>query len=137
MAKIYAAGFSSQIINYNYQDKSNYGKTYYQLKQYDVDGKWEILSTIVANCEDNFDNDIYVYPNPNNGNELIVSLNSYIDDALIMIYDAAGRLVRRFEYKEFGKENILKFRPKLEPGIYVLKLQNSKIKYKYLKFIVN
>lgn len=137
LAKIYAAGFSSQTIIYNYQAKANYGKTYYQLKQYDVDGNWEILSTIVANCEDNFDNEIYVYPNPNNGNEIIVSLNSIIDDAIIMVYDAAGRLVRRFEYKEFGKENILKFRPKLEPGIYVLELNNSKIKYKYLKFIVN
>ncbi len=137
LAKIYAAGFSSQTIIYNYQAKANYGKTYYQLKQYDVDGNWEILSTIAANCEDNFDNEIYVYPNPNNGNEIIVSLNSIIDDAIIMVYDAAGRLVRRFEYKEFGKENILKFRPKLEPGIYVLELNNSKIKYKYLKFIVN
>lgn len=137
IAKIPAAGFSSIITNYEYIAKAKSRKTYFQLRQHDFDGKMEILSTIVANCEDNFDNEIYVYPNPNNGNEIIVSLNSIIDDAIIMVYDAAGRLVRRFEYKEFGKENILKFRPKLEPGIYVLELNNSKIKYKYLKFIVN
>ena len=39
LAKISAAGFSSQTINYEYQAKANYEKTYYQLKQYDFDGK--------------------------------------------------------------------------------------------------
>lgn len=137
LAKIYAAGFSSQTIIYNYQAKANYGKTYYQLKQYDVDGNWEILSTIFVDCTAEQDNEIYIYPNPNKGEEIIIASNSEIFEAIILIYDAAGRLVKEFIFKDFGIENKIIFKPKLEPGVYLLVVKNLEKEYKQFKFIVN
>ncbi|NLB87223.1 MAG: T9SS type A sorting domain-containing protein [Bacteroidales bacterium] len=99
--------------------------------------KNELLSTIVSDCKNNIDNEIYVYPNPNNGEEVIISTSSVMDEAFIFIYDAAGRLIREFKFLEFGGENVLKFKPKLEPGAYVIKIINSNNEYKYFKIIVN
>lgn len=92
LVKIPAAGFSSKVINYKYQTEANQGKTYYQLKQYDFDGKWEMLSTIVANCEENIYKEIYVYPIPANESINILFPTDYID-VRISIIDITGKQI--------------------------------------------
>lgn len=80
---------------------------------------------------------IYLYPNPNKGEEIIIASNSEIFEAIILIYDAAGRLVKEFIFKDFGIENKIIFKPKLEPGVYLLVVKNLEKEYKQFKFIVN
>mgnify|MGYP000907460176 FL=1 len=137
IAKIPAAGFSSIITNYEYIAKAKSRKTYFQLRQHDFDGKMEILSNIFVDCTAEQDNEIYIYPNPNKGEEIIIASNSEIFEAIILIYDAAGRLVKEFIFKDFGIENKIIFKPKLEPGVYLLVVKNLEKEYKQFKFIVN
>ena len=95
VATIKGAGNSNSLLNYTFTDENpNYGVSYYRLKQTDYNGKSVTYQSIVINflsASSLFE----VFPNPNTGNQIIVSYTAQNlgDNFQIYISDLTGRIV--------------------------------------------
>ena len=97
IAKINAAGNSSDINNYIAVDEDPYeGVSYYRLKQTDFDWKYEYFDLVTVNISNV--TDLKVYPNPVNS-EMTISMRSKIDNSLVKlnIYNTQGELILQQE----------------------------------------
>lgn len=91
--KIKAAGQSSSIKKYNVQDAypNKKGFTYYRLKQFDNDRN-EKFSKITSVEISEEVSDLFIVPNPNNGNfEVSLSVNLIGKTVDVEIYDVTGK----------------------------------------------
>ncbi len=97
------------------------GDNYYRIKQVDYDGNYTYSNIIKATIEVDKE-DIFVFPNPTI-DELTIQLpNAAIDDLMIQVYDANGKLVFSEKKIQSALSNV-KINPKLNPGIYFLRLR--------------
>jgi hypothetical protein len=98
---------------------------YYRLKQVDLDGGFELFNMIYVNCT-NFQNNITLSPNPNNGKFTINHTSSY----QVQVFDKKGKLVYLDDTN--NTEFDLNF---LLPGSYVIKLTNNYniLHFKFIK----
>ncbi|RZJ63601.1 MAG: T9SS type A sorting domain-containing protein, partial [Flavobacterium sp.] len=105
------------------------GTNYYQLKQYDLDGKETVIEKIVAVKTTLVASDFTVFINQEN--QLIANILSDIKTkANIGIFDITGHeVLSESLYLEKGNNSFMKSLPFLAEGVYVLKLSadgNSK-----------
>lgn len=118
------AGSSTSVLDYSILDKAPYdGQSYYRLKQTDYNGQFSysaIQAVDLLSTDFSFD----VYPNPNNGSSIFLSLSADTGENLaVCIYDVTGKVV-------FSKEGIARksgtgiyeISPSLSKGIYVVKV---------------
>lgn len=105
-------------------DKPHNGSNYYQLKQYDLDGKFSLSKIIEVNYNSN--NSINIYPNPiKAGDELNMMILDFYKQLDIQLVDINQRLV--LEKQINGPQNKISLSTKgFSPGIYILKLQTDK-----------
>ncbi len=91
--KIKGSGNSNVTNSYKFTDYNPYsGSSYYRLRQVDFDGKESYSSITAVNV--NADFSLSMFPNPSNGNNVIVKLNS--DETTnfeIIVTDISGREV--------------------------------------------
>lgn len=96
IAVIKSAGNSSSKKSYNFDDKdiAEAKVYYYRLKQFDLDGKSEVLPTIAIKVERGLDTSFLSYPNPV-VNQLIVEYTGDVenDGFTMKFYDVEGRIV--------------------------------------------
>ncbi len=119
LARVQAAGTTNERVDYQVIDeKPQPGKTYYRLKQADLDGKVSTLGVVLVDY-DGFRNST-VYPNPLRvGNDLTVELNFKPKYSLeITVYDLAGRLLKRI----ITKESSVALSVNLSAGLYLLRI---------------
>jgi hypothetical protein len=87
--------------NYTFTDNNSYGTitTYYRLKQTNTNGSYSYTGILyVDNCNNNY-NGFSVYPNPNNG-EFIILAKQITDNTSLEIYNNLGQLVNKTTLKE-------------------------------------
>lgn len=120
LSRVPGVGTSRYTNNYQYLDtKPNPGINYYRLRQIDFDGQ-ESFSPIHAVEIETIINSIDIWPNPV-ANEL--NLGELPENILeILIIDATGRLIQRFEVSEDLHQLNLSY---LETGIYALIIHTS------------
>ncbi|MGQ0827452.1 MAG: T9SS type A sorting domain-containing protein [Bacteroidota bacterium] len=119
------AGTSFSILNYSLVDDLPYkGVSYYRLKQTDFDGKISYSELVPVEFKMNDDFSFDIYPNPNNGENLNISINTQkAQEVLVVVYDVTGK-------KDYSKlivtsengENVYAIDPshKLVPGVYLI-----------------
>lgn len=120
---------------YNYQDRNPLsGTNYYQLKQFDLDGKENVIDRIVVvkTILDNADFTVFI----NQDNKLNASISSESKtNAVIAVFDIAGNeLIKENISLEKGNNTFVKHLPFLAKGVYVLRL-SSEGKTKSTKFV--
>lgn len=90
---IKSAGFSTDAIQYDFEDRRYFGKTYYRLKSIDLDGTFDYSNVIVLAREQN--TGISVFPNPSKGifNIQFEEVEKE-EETTIEVRDLIGRLVQ-------------------------------------------
>ncbi len=121
--RIEAAGFSSESITYEIEDRQPFkGTSYYRLLQFDIDGQSEIYGPVSVKVL-NSNEEIKVYPVPVH-NQLLVDLNDTAIDAF-QIIQSTGHVVLSNSTRG-NTDGILEIDvSELEAGMYLLILQSA------------
>jgi hypothetical protein len=135
IGKVKSAGNSSEKINYSLVDEFPHkGINYYQLRQVDLDGKYEFSEVITV--ENTTPSNTSIYPSLRSKMELnYIDLTEYRSDEKITInlYDASGRQITNTSMKG-GVVSPIDF-GQLNTGLYMVKISNQG-KSETLKFSV-
>ncbi|GAB2838198.1 T9SS type A sorting domain-containing protein [Ferruginibacter profundus] len=124
IAKIVAAGNSSQIKNYNFTDKdNNWIKAYYRLKQVDMDGRLSYSNIRMINYCIPDAMEVTVFPQPASDVVTIV-FNSDKNNFKISLCNSKGQLLLSDEVKNENKKQIKVSH--LPDGIYSILLTSDK-----------
>ena len=128
---IKAAGFSSVIKNYSYQDNSqNNGQyVYYRLKQVDIDGKYTFSSVVKLAL--GLNTSVAVYPNPFN-NDFTVSFSANkTAPATLRLTNNTGQLVfsKTISVNKGNNSILVNGIPSLRPGIYYMSMSNEELNF--------
>jgi Secretion system C-terminal sorting domain/Carbohydrate binding domain len=131
VATINAAGFSSVIKNYSYQDNSpnNGQNVYYRLKQVDRDGKYNFSSIVKLALGAN--TSVAVYPNPFN-NDFTVSFSAgKTSPATLKLMNSTGQLVftKTITVNKGNNSILIGGLPSLRPGIYYMSIGNEELNF--------
>lgn len=90
--KVDGAGNSTQVNSYSTVDKNPYsGISYYRLKQTDFDGKYEYSNLVSVEQDNSKSFNFNVFPNPSNGENIILHFNNSEEKILVVIRDVLGR----------------------------------------------
>ena len=136
IAIIKGAGNTNIKQNYKLEVPETSETVYYRLKQIDFDGNSETFEIIHADCNENANSEITTYPNPFDGKILYLNSTSNLENAVINIYDALGRLVQQTNYNEIYSHIELKIDTQLEPGAYYLEISSKNELNKRISIIV-
>lgn len=114
-------GSSNFPIEYNYTDANDFtGRTYYRLKQQDIDGRYSLSVIRYVTGEPNKQIQLKAWPVP--------ALNSFsvsvtgIEKDVLKIYDMNGRLVNSLMITPANPQQI----NYLKAGVYILQLLSDK-----------
>lgn len=126
--QVEAAGFSTQLMNYNLLDNEKSSDiAYYRLTQYDNDGQFEQFHPISVDCSASGSNSMLTYPNPSTG-AFFVSVQSTENrsNCQLIVSDPTGRevLTRSVDIEE-GQNILVVDGLSVSPGIYSVKLVDN------------
>lgn len=125
--KVKGAGFSNQLLNYNYQHNNvPEGINYYRLKQIDTDGRYK-YSDIVKIINKNDTYHATVFPNPAT-NSIAVIINNPVGMSQIIIYDALGQIMQKKDTPEYNNQLIEINISDFANGIYYINISDNKNK---------
>ncbi|MEP7107373.1 MAG: T9SS type A sorting domain-containing protein [Ferruginibacter sp.] len=103
-------------------DANNFtGKTYYRLKQEDIDGRFTYSTIRVAAGNGNKQTVMQVWPMPSTG-PVNVLVNGLVKPDVLMVYDVAGILVKQQNMHNNAQVQL----SILTPGTYILRLAENK-----------
>jgi hypothetical protein len=119
-----ANGNSSLPLNYSHIDTNSFrGKTYYRLKQEDLDGKFMYSIVRLVNGNNGKVISMKAWPIPSTG-PVNISAEGIEDDA-VLVYDSNGRLIKQLTITAKTPVQITG----LMPGSYIVKLGSQKELY--------
>jgi hypothetical protein len=108
-------------------------KTYYRLKQTDLNGREQYFNILTADCSSNTQ-EVVIYPNPVS-NELFVKMNSSFKKGKLKILSGTGALINEIGYIT-QRGNVIAINVQsLSPGVYFLQITNEKEERNILKFV--
>ncbi|MBI4930074.1 MAG: T9SS type A sorting domain-containing protein [Bacteroidetes bacterium] len=122
----------SQLETLNLQSETTF---YYRLKQTDFDGKFEYSNSIALNNSDSNENNIVVFPNPNNGEFTVYGLQFPVQ---IRIYNSLGQIIHEQSVNKNSSAGISSGETvnlSEANGIYLLKIITEGKNISYLKII--
>lgn len=119
------AGDSDIILFYDFIDESPvFGRQYYRLTQTDYDGTSETFKVVGVTLQSNKETIEYkVYPNPSSGIVKILSQNTNMEEAEIMVLDNQGQIVRTV--KGISGRLVEMDLSSLPKGLYLIKIKNN------------
>lgn len=129
VGEIPAAGNASQLLNYQLTDTDGInGVSYYRLRQYDLNGNYEVFDPVSVNCDGKAQgSQIITYPNPSDDGFYISLLTDTMEgNGQITIVDGSGRQVYDKEviiHKGNTVFHIGYF--DVEPGMYFIQVTNG------------
>jgi hypothetical protein len=94
---------------------------YYRLKQFDQDGNFKYSEVLTLNRNSRID-EVYVYPNPSQGNFSIKVPDSAIDRMYLLVQDIKGEII----YRQFITQPITPIQLNRTAGLYILIVSDSK-----------
>ncbi|MFY7899002.1 MAG: T9SS type A sorting domain-containing protein, partial [Chitinophagaceae bacterium] len=107
----------------SFHDNPNSGFNYYQLKQYDADGKFTFSNIVRVNF--GISSSVSVYPNPVKVGELVnLKFNNPENNISLTVMDLNQRVVLQRVYSGINT-NINFSTLAMQPGMYILKINNS------------
>ncbi len=119
------AGNSVTQRSYAFTDLLPYNETsYYRLKQVDYDGKFtytQLRPVTITNAQN-----VQIYPNPNNGNELFLNFeNLQANELSVYVTDITGKMVTsELNSVSAGSSNLkMVFPQKLASGTYIVSIK--------------
>ena len=124
---IQAAGFSNELLKYNFKDNNVYGENnYYRLTQVDIDGESKTYDIINVICSQKAETYFSAYPNPSSGT-FSITLNNPKDTgaAVLKLSDFKGSSVVQKEVKINDGVNVFLMNESLKPGIYIIEIQSN------------
>ena len=140
IGKIGAKGMNNSLTNsYQFEDKQPLeGVNYYRIRVVDID-KLEHLSSIVAIYPSKMQSSLQLYPNPVEGRVINVAIKTSESGMFNLgIYNIEGQLLQ--EEQRFVMANgyniQLQLQSKIAPGMYLLKISDSKGSLKNQMFMV-
>ncbi len=93
VSEVNGARNSSTLQNYQIQDEGSVEDIYYRIIQKDINDNQELFGPVKVNCKST--NNIFVSPNPNNGEYLInIFSEDGFDDGEFQIFDMNGKLLK-------------------------------------------
>ena len=119
-----ANGNSSLPLNYLHIDINDFrGKTYYRLKQEDLDGKFMYSTVKLVNGSNGKNISLKAWPIPSTG---LVNISAEgIESDILLVFDNNGRLMKQVNITEKAPVQI----NGLMPGTYIVKLSSQKELY--------
>jgi hypothetical protein len=115
-------GNSMTRIEYSTKDPNPMQTTnYYRLKQFDQDGNFKYSEVLTLNRNSRID-EVYVYPNPSQGNFSIKVPDSAIDRMYLLVQDIKGEII----YRQFITQPITPIQLNRTAGLYILTVSDSK-----------
>lgn len=124
IGKIYGAGNSSGVTNYDFSSNANFELSYYRLIQTDFDGKTKIYPPISISCKDaQSEPTLSVHPNPFESEIYVILEHFDSETARVEIINPLGQTVSEnelevedgFARKHYDLSN-------LKPGMYQLRV---------------
>ncbi|MET0298632.1 MAG: T9SS type A sorting domain-containing protein, partial [Flavitalea sp.] len=120
-----AAGNSSSLLKYAFEDKSFAGTAYYRLRLLDLDGKSEYSAVRYVNGGPNAATSFSVFPNPFRSDIQLKGINaSDVNKTNIRVFSATGKQVG---YKITGA-NSISIDASLPKGVYILRVKDQTYK---------
>jgi len=119
VTRMRAVGNSNDRILYQVNDeKPQFGKSYYRLKQADVDGTVMIFNVVLVDFDGS--RNANLYPNPiQSGTNLSLELNFNPQVPLeVAVYDLTGKL----QHRSLLKTHAADWPVNLKPGLYVMRI---------------
>lgn len=123
IGEVNGKGNSNAIVNYSFVDNSpSKGNNYYQLKQFDFDGK-STLSNILVVKNGNFtEQDFNIYQAENQTIEVNIN-SSVVDKANLKLIGLDGQIITNLNTQlQKGDNSIQLYNQPLAKGIYLIKL---------------
>lgn len=112
-------GTTDEWTNYGFTHRLPLeGTNYYQLKQVDYNGQYELSEIIVFNWKEEVASQINIYPNPA-AQHIDINSNSAI--TTIQIIDSKGQIIQYIN-QDVGYQHHIDLNPQLSNGIYILKI---------------
>jgi hypothetical protein len=138
IAEIPAAGFSNQLLSYEFTDfQMNSSLMYYRLNQVDINGDNKIYGPIAVDCENSSQNIAITFPNPSkSGFTMVISQKDLVGSAIVEIRDTKGAVVYTNAVNIEEGINQINFSEAFSPGIYYISVTNGKVKSKIVKHSV-
>jgi len=137
--KIDAAGNSTQVITYSFEDENPYdGVSYYRLVQYDFNGEFEVFDPVAVNMRSNLTS-LTLYPNPAKDLAFAtIELEESSDVLSIAIIDIAGKTIHTFQNNLKHGQNLIKIETAdLPSGHYFLSFSSEKGINEHKAFIIS
>ena len=135
-----SAGNSTSLQNYSVLDNRNLSNPiYYQLTQFDTDGKSKTYPIISNSCSNMDQQEIIIYPNPNAG-VFYVKITSMLKlkNATLTVCNIQGKEIikQKIEINN-GENNFYIENISLLKGIYFLQVTHENYNYPLKKMLVN
>jgi len=130
------AGDSDIILFYDFIDESPvFGRQFYRLTQTDFDGTSETFKVVGVTMQTTNEKIEYkVYPNPSSGIVKILSQNTNMEEAEIMVLNSQGQIVRTV--KGISGRLVEMDLSSLPKGLYILRIKNN-YHYETKKVVIN
>jgi len=124
IAKVDAAGTSSNTTNYSYADRSPaFGNIYYRIRQVDKDGQMQFSEIKLLSFNDFSAKSISLTPNPARVDvDLVAPGNKSVLN--VQIFDATGRIVKSLEMRS---EKITINVDQLSAGVYYVRIKGHDV----------
>jgi len=130
------AGDSDIILFYDFIDESPvFGRQFYRLTQTDFDGTSETFKVVGVTMQTTNEKIEYkVYPNPSSGIVKILSQNTNMEEAEIIVLNSQGQIVRTV--KGISGRLVEMDLSSLPKGLYILRIKNN-YHYETKKVVIN
>jgi hypothetical protein len=120
LATVPAAGNSNAEKKYNVRDAQSFaGKTYYRLRQTDLNGRTRYFAVLSADC--NKDYAPSVYPNPFT-DHIVISTGSNYRNAMLELWSTSGVMIKKSKLNSTTGGDTMIMLPGLASGVYYLRL---------------
>lgn len=118
---IQAAGFSTSLQSYkSFQPISN--AIYYRLKQVDFNGEEKIYGPIYLNCEDEYSQAAFTFPNPSKTDFYIKLVSNSEGLASVRVKDINGKNLFENSYTLNNGINLLNVNKEFPTGMYLIEM---------------
>ncbi len=118
---------SNTETNYSFTDKNPFaGKSYYRLKQTDIDGNSTYSDLVAVNYDATTETSLGIYPNPANGSQVTLHISGLqkAKTVPVFVFTQQGLLVQKTMISTTSTGNTdlkIHFQTPLRPGVYIVK----------------
>lgn len=130
-------GTSSEEQQYQFADKRPLsGKSWYRLRQVDIDGKSNYTPVLMINRDFNSSQLVRLYPNPVRGTSVYLNFNSdRAGEQTYMLYNQAGMLLKQYTINLIAGTQLIELQTgPLPAGIYTIRQKgNQRLSINFVK----